>query len=365
MYEQGYFNDVGKKYLRPPARTAGRVVNFRVEGLRSLKQTLTPSTAVVTTAISQRNSHSSHSSHSNSSNNSSMPTKSNVVVPALLAPTNTALHAPHAPSSPATQTQPPLPTHITLINAPAATTTSHHFQSLRHDQNKKDKEKKKTKKKSSKSNKMKSTRSTRPPLAQRSINIQRRSRSPPSKRKSKRSSLPFLNDDCTHGSSNNSSSSSSSSHPSVIVGGARIVRIIAPKTMFVEDRPEHAPKTPPGKPVIRGRKRNIRAEMIKKTKRRQHTDSQSQYEKKKKRLHNHQSSVLKDLIPNDGRPYQYINKKTKRQGTVLSALGGNTLQRYYIQQHKPKTHVKRSSGLKYRTGGSGSTSLMTKKKIFL
>jgi hypothetical protein len=52
----------------------------------------------------------------------------------------------------------------------------------------------------------------------------------------------------------------------------------------------------------------------------------------------------------DGSPYQYYNMKTSRLGTILSALGGqgSKVQMYYIDQHRPKTIVRRST---VRTSG--------------
>ena len=145
-------------------------------------------------------------------------------------------------------------------------------------------------------------------------------------------------------------------------GGARVVRIIVPKRMFKnfddgddddddggggdggddggdvgddnkkDDKSRRVPKTPPGKP----REKSSRNKPLRSGRRRQSHNVTS------RRLPLPSPTSFSTHLPCNGRPYQYIDPKTKQQGTVLSALGGHILQKYYMEQHKPKVHVKRS-----------------------
>ena len=128
-----------------------------------------------------------------------------------------------------------------------------------------------------------------------------------------------------------------------IMGGARVLRIIIPKRMFDNDdssdddnkedntNGKRVPKTPPGKPRENSSNKPYRGRS---TKRRSHKTSG--------RPSPASSSSSSSSLPCDGRPYQYIDSKTKQHGTVLSALGGHILQKYYLEQHKPKSYTKRS-----------------------
>ena len=304
MYQQNIFQSItGRTYLQPPRRTAGRVVNLRVGNLLSQQQQQQQQQPIL---------------------NKSKPRNKNK--------TN---HAPPvAPSSPAISMH-QLPTPISLISVQIGSQQLNFDEPERqiHINQKKTTMKKKKTKTKKKRNKNNSNYALRPPLAQKSTNIQQ-SKLLDSQPHSSLFGAPSVINGSSNGNGN--------------IGGARVVRIIAPKTIFEDYNDdvlntkdmEHVAKTPPGK--SRGRR---------------HVPTRRQRSSKLNQTNQSITSKAKIHtldVENEGRPYQYIDSKTKVQGSILSALGGKKLQTYYIQQHQPKTYIKR--GFKKATQQTGTTS---------
>ena len=287
MYKQGRFEGKqGKQYLQPPLRTAGRVVNFRGGPLEQQHYPLPKQ---------QHHHHHHHHQQRGRKRTNSRPTLSSASTP------------PIAPSSPSPSI---------CVPPRLFTTTGLQF-NFNNDENNLTMSttltaKPKRRKKRKAQTKNHPSQVLRPPLAPTSNNV-----------------LPKSSAFKQRGPRTHRSKSSPPKMKGTKNRGKVVHVIAAPprrNLLFCSAKTgaTHAPKTPVGK-AKHGRSQRVQ-----------------NIQKKKGTTEQKRPSKKNQL---DGSPYQYYNMKTSRLGTILSALGGqgSRVQMYYIDQHKPKTIVRRST----------------------
>jgi len=301
MYKQGRFEGKqGKQYLQPPLRTAGRVVNFRGGPLEQQYYPLPKQQQQ-----QQHHHHPHHLHHHQQQHRGRKRTKSR---PTLLSSASTPPIAPSSPS-PSICVPPRLFTTMGLQfnfnNDENNFTTSTTMTTMTAKPKRRKKRKAQTKNNPSQV--------SRPPLAPTSNNV-----------------LPKSSAFEQRGPRTHRSKSSPPKMKGTTRHRGTVVHVIAApprrNLLFCSAKTgaTHTPKTPVGKA------KHGRSQRVQNIQKKNGTTEQKRQSKKNKF---------------DGSPYQYYNMKTSRLGTILSALGGqgSKVQMYYIDQHRPRTIVRRST----------------------